>query len=186
MPQPSETDAELIDRWRRGDEAAATELVRRHATAVARFLGAAGAGDEVEDLVQEAFFRAFRGLDRFRGGASFRTWVMTIGSNALKDFRRRQRGRWTVSLETEDLADRRADPQADLLFRDAARRVEQEVPRLPRMQRDVFLLRAQQDLEYEEIARVLGTTPGAARVHYHHAVQRLKRAAEGQGGDGHA
>jgi len=45
---------------------------------------------------------------------------------------------------------------------------------LPRLQREVFLLRAQQGLEYEEIAAALATTPGAARVHYHHAVKRLK------------
>jgi len=46
--------------------------------------------------------------------------------------------------------------------------------RLPRLQREVFLLRAQQGLEYEEIAAALATTSGAARVHYHHAVRRLK------------
>jgi RNA polymerase sigma-70 factor (ECF subfamily) len=45
---------------------------------------------------------------------------------------------------------------------------------LTRLQRDVFLLRAQQGCEYEEIAAALATTPGAARVHYHHAVKRLK------------
>ncbi len=45
---------------------------------------------------------------------------------------------------------------------------------LPRMQREVFLLRAQQGMEYDEICAALGTTPGAARVHYHHAVRRLK------------
>jgi len=45
---------------------------------------------------------------------------------------------------------------------------------LPRLQREVFLIRAQQGLEYEEIAAALATTPGAARVHYHHAVKRLK------------
>ncbi|HEX9581620.1 MAG TPA: sigma-70 family RNA polymerase sigma factor [Gemmatimonadales bacterium] len=177
MPERSDTDAELIALWRRGDQVAAAELVRRHATAVARFLGAAGAGDDVEDLVQEAFFRAFRSLDRFRGGASFRTWVMTIGSNALKDLRRRGRRRDTLPLDQHESADP-ADPHAELISRDAARRIEEEVPRLPRMQRDVFLLRAQQGLEYQEIARALGTTPGAARVHYHHAVQRLKRVAD--------
>ena len=45
---------------------------------------------------------------------------------------------------------------------------------LPRLQREVFLRRAQQGGDYEEIAAALGTTPGAARVHYHHAVKRLK------------
>jgi len=46
------------------------------------------------------------------------------------------------------------------------------------MQREVFLLRAQQGLEYEEIAAALATSPGAARVHYHHAVRRLKEILE--------
>jgi RNA polymerase sigma-70 factor (ECF subfamily) len=55
-----------------------------------------------------------------------------------------------------------------------AKRLGAGVQGLPRMQRDVFLLRAQQGLEYEEIARALGTSVGAARVHYHHAVKRLK------------
>ena len=59
-PEVGPSDAELIGKWRRGEEAAATELVRRHAAAVARYLSAAGAGEDVDDLVQEAFFRAFR------------------------------------------------------------------------------------------------------------------------------
>lgn len=178
MPDGSVSDGELIDRWRRGDELAAAELVKRHAAAVARFLGASGGGDDVEDLVQEAFFRAFRSIARFRGGSSFRTWVMTIASNALKDLKRRARRGDVLSLEDRDVADTSADPYGETVSRDAVRRVEAELGRLPRLQRDVFLLRAQEGLEYDEIARALGTTPGAARVHYHHAVQRLKRVAE--------
>lgn len=177
MPDASPSDAELIDAWRRGDEAAAAELVRRHARAVARFLGAAGARDDVEDLVQETFYRAFRKIDGFRGGASFRTWVMAIGSNALKDLRRRYRRRPVVALEDREVADS-ADPHAEAVTKELAGRLQAEIAELPRMQRDVFLLRAQQGLEYEEIATTLGTTVGAARVHYHHAVHRLKRVAE--------
>jgi RNA polymerase sigma-70 factor (ECF subfamily) len=59
-----------------------------------------------------------------------------------------------------------------------AGRLEAGLARLPRLQREVFLLRAQQGLEYEDIAAALGTTPGAARVHYHHAVKRLKEFLE--------
>jgi len=178
MPDTGASDAELIEAWRRGDEAAAAELVRRHARAVARYLSAAGAGDEVEDLVQETFYRAFRKIDGFRGGASFRTWVMAIGSNALKDRRRSHRRRPVVPLEDREIAGS-ADPHQELVTRELAARLQAEIAELPRMQRDVFLLRAQQGLEYEEIASTLGTTVGAARVHYHHAVQRLKRVAEG-------
>ena len=175
-PHREPPDAELIERWRRGDEAAATALVRRHARAVARFLGAAGAGDEVDDLVQEAFFRAFRGLDRFRGGASFRTWVTTIAANALTDLRRRRGRRPVLALEGHDVADETEDPHGALLARDVEARVAAEVARLPPMQRDVFLMRAQQGLDYAEIADALATSVGAARVHYHQAVKRLKKA----------
>ncbi len=177
MPDTSPSDAELIAGWRRGEETAAAELVRRHAGAVARFLGAAGARDDVDDLVQETFYRAFRKIESFRGGASFRTWVMAIGANALKDLRRRLRRRPVVALEDRDIPDP-ADPHGEVVTAELQRRLEQAVARLPPMQRDVFLLRAQQGLEYEEIAAALQTTVGAARVHYHHAVRRLKKVAE--------
>lgn len=177
MPDPSAADAELIERWRRGDELAAADLVRRHAKPVARFLSAAGAGDDVEDLVQEAFYRAFRKIDGFRGGASFRTWVMSIGSNALKDLRRKSRHRPMVALDEQEIPDH-GSPHEDAVGRETEQRLQNGIRGLPPMQRDVFLLRAQQGLEYEEIAVALGTTPGAARVHYHHAVQRLKRMVE--------
>ena len=176
MTSPS--DAELIEAWRGGDEAAAAELVHRHAQAVARYLSAAGARDDVDDLVQETFFRAFRKIAGFRGGASFRTWVISIGSNALKDARRRLRRRPVVPLETDEIPDERSDPHADVVGRDLEVRLGECVTRLPPMQRDVFLLRAQQDMEYEDIAEALGTTVGAARVHFHHALKRLKEWLE--------
>jgi RNA polymerase sigma-70 factor (ECF subfamily) len=178
MSVPAPDDATLIARWRAGEEAAAAELVRRHARAVARFLAAAGARDDLEDLVQEAFFRAFRSLATYRAGASFRTWVMTIASNALTDLRRHRGRRPVVRLGDHEVADGRADPHAQAVERDLLARLEAEVARLPPLQRDVFLLRAQQGLDYEAIAGALDTSPGAARVHYHHAVKRLRGALE--------
>jgi RNA polymerase sigma-70 factor (ECF subfamily) len=178
MPEPKTvpTDAELISAWKAGDELAAAELVKRHAGAVARFLSAAGGRDDVDDLVQEAFFRAFRRLESFRGTASFRTWVMTIGSNALKDQRRRESRRPVLALDNHDIVDEADNPHADAVARDLESRLQQELAGLPAKQRDVFLLRAQQGSEYEEIAKLLGTSVGAARVHYHHAVKRIKKA----------
>lgn len=177
-PDGPPSDADLIAAWRRGDETAATQLVKRHAHALARYLSAAGAGSDVDDLVQETFFRAFRGIDGYKGGAGFRTWVIAIGSNALKDAHRRQRRRPAVPLESDDIPDERADPHAELLGRDLEERVRGCVQRLPRMQRDVFLLRAQQGMEYDDIAAALDTTVGAARVHYHHALRRLREWLE--------
>ena len=173
VPAPLDDDR-LIAAWRAGDERAAAELVRRHARVVARFLVGAGAPEsELDDLVQETFIRAFRALHRFRGECRFRTWLLTIGGNALKDHgRRAARGR-VVPLG-EDLRAAGGDPHERAVAGEAEARLSAGIARLPRLQREVFLLRAQQGLEYDEIARALGTSEGAARVHYHHAVKRLK------------
>jgi RNA polymerase sigma factor (sigma-70 family) len=177
LPQTeTSTDATLIRAWQSGDERAAAELVERHARPLARFLAAAGAPDaEVDDLVQETFIRAFRSVDRFRGQCQFRTWLLTIGGNVLKDFGRRmgRRGRQVMPLD-ESVRDTTGDPHEHAEASEAEAQLAAGLRRLPRLQREVFLLRAQQGLEYEEIAAALATSPGAARVHYHHAVKRLK------------
>lgn len=182
MPETGEapSDAQLIEAWRGGDEEAAAELVRRHTRALARFLAAAGAREELDDLLQETFFRAFRKIDSFRGSASFRTWLMAIGSNALKDLRRREGRRTVLSLEERDAPDERTGPHGKVIERDLLRHLGQAVKQLPPMQRDVFLLRAQQGLDYQAIAEALQTSVGAARVHYHQAVKRLKGVLEGR------
>lgn len=175
---PGPSDADLIAAWSRGDEGAAAVLVRRHARALARFLGAAGARDDVDDLVQETFYRAFRRIDGFRGGSSFRTWLLTIGRNALKDANRRARRRPVIPLDDREVAVDAEAPHHETVARDVEARLADEVAKLPPMQRDVFLMRAQQGLGYEAIAETLETSVGAARVHYHHAVKRLKEALE--------
>ncbi len=168
------SDAALVAAYRSGDEAAAAALVTRHGSALGRYLYAAGAAaSDVEDLVQEAFFRAFRALDSWRGDASFRGWLFRIGSNLRKDQYRKNAGRVYLSIEDQDVADY-SDPLGEVGASDMEERLRRGLRLLPRLQREVFLLRAQQGMEYEEICRALGTTPGAARVHYHHAVKRLK------------
>jgi RNA polymerase sigma-70 factor (ECF subfamily) len=174
VPSDSAADADLVRAWRGGDERGATRLVERHAQPVARFLSAAGAEPgEVDDLVQETFIRAFGAVARWRGEAAFRTWLFTIASNLLRDQYRRRKRRTMVSLDEQPLA-ATDDPQACLEAGEAERRLQQGLEQLPRLQREVFLLRAQQGLDYDRIAAVLATTPGSARVHYHHAVKRLK------------
>jgi RNA polymerase sigma-70 factor, ECF subfamily len=172
------SDAALVAAYRAGDERAAAELVRRHLGAVGRFLYSSGAGrSDVEDLVQETFFRAFRKVDGWRGDAAFRSWLFTIAGNLLRDDYRKRKGRQIISIEDRDLPDR-ADPEADLMASEAAERVRDGLTRLPRLQREVFLLRSQEGREYDDIAAALGTTPGAARVHYHHAMKRLKELVQ--------
>lgn len=180
MPPPAApppavpTDADLVRAYRGGDEAGASQLVARHAAILARFLAGTGADPgEIDDLVQETFFRAFRALDSWRGESAFRSWLLTIGSNLARDQYRRRKGRTVISIDDHDVA-AQDDPAALLDANEAERNLTIGLTRLPRLQREVFLLRAQQGMAYEEIAQSLQTTPGAARVHYHHAVKRLK------------
>lgn len=168
------SDAALVAAYRSGDEEAATELVHRHSRPLGRYLYGLGAGSsDVDDLVQEAFFRAFRALHSWRGDATFRSWLFRIGANLRKDQYRKDRGRVMLTIEDHDVPDQ-SDPAGDFGAMELRGRLREGLGQLPRLQREVFLMRAQQGMDYEEICSALGTTPGAARVHYHHAVRRLK------------
>jgi RNA polymerase sigma-70 factor (ECF subfamily) len=168
------TDSQLVAAWRGGDEAAAATLVRRHAGVLGRYLVSRGATSaEVDDLLQETFFRAFRGLGGWRGDAPFRGWLFRIAANLVRDRFRRSGGRIQVELVDADRIDS-ADPAAVLEADEVANQLRDGLARLSPTQREVFLLRVEQGLDYREIAAALGTTAGAARVHYHHAVRRMK------------
>jgi RNA polymerase sigma-70 factor, ECF subfamily len=95
----------LIARWRAGDERAASLLVQRHAGALTRFLASLGERDEVEEIVQHAFVRAFGSPEGFRSDSSLRTWLFAIARHLIVD---RTRGRRTarrlVSNEVEHAA----------------------------------------------------------------------------------
>lgn len=172
------TDQELLAGWRRGDEAAARNLVHRHGPALGRYLKARGStSDDVEDLLQESFFRAFRAADRWRGDGSFRGWLFRIGANLLKDRYRSEGGRVFVELSEGDLR-QAADPESELVSDEAGNRLQETLAQLPRLQREVFRLRVEDGLDYRDIAVALDTTPGAARVHYHHAMKRLKECLQ--------
>jgi RNA polymerase sigma-70 factor, ECF subfamily len=167
-------DGELIARWKAGDQRAATELVERHAPALARFAVSSGARDGIDELVQDTFVRAFGSLDGFRGESSFRTWLFTIERRLLLDRRRADKRRPTGPELSESDAATEFDALDDLVASEAMGRVNKAVSRLTPTQRDVFLLRVVEGLSYKEIASVVKTTEGAARVHYHNAMQAIK------------
>ncbi len=171
------TDAQLVTAWRGGDEAAAAALVRRHAVPLGRFLVSRGAIADCDDLIQETFFRAFRGLEGWRGDAPFRGWLFRIAMNLVRDRFRHGGGRVFVELGEGDRVDH-ADPAAEVVADETASRIREGLAALSPMQRGVFLLRVEQGLDYREVAAALETTEGAARVHYHHAVRRLRERLE--------
>jgi RNA polymerase sigma-70 factor, ECF subfamily len=168
------TDAELIARWGRGDERAATLLVERHAPALARFLASIGVRHEVEELVQDTFVRAFGSLDTFRGESSLRTWLFTIARRLLLDRRRSERRRRDTDEVREGDAVTEYDALDGVVADETQARVRAAMDRLTPTQREVFLLRVNEGLSYREIAEVAETTEGAARVHYHNALRAVK------------
>src|SRR5205823_2635082 len=124
------SDLDLIARWKRGDERAATELVARHAQALARFAASFGATDEIDDLVQDTFVRAFQSLDGFRGDSSFRTWLFTIERRLLLDRRRAEKRRPSRVEVQEGDAATEYDALDSMVADEAASRVRKAMTRL--------------------------------------------------------
>src|SRR5687768_4795787 len=173
-PNEDSTDLELIARWRAGDERAATNLVERHAPALARFAMSLGQRSDVEEVVQDTFVRAFGSIDSFRADSALRTWLFTIERRLILDRRRAERRRRDDgSLDHVD-AVTEFDALDAMVADEAEARVTKAVERLSRLQREVFLLRVNEGLSYREIAEVVGSTEGAARVHYHNAMRAVK------------
>ena len=171
-------DAELIARWKAGDQRAATQLVERHAPALARFAVSCGVREDIDELVQDTFVRAFGSLDGFRGDSSFRTWLFTIERRLMMD-RRRAEKRRPAGLEiSEEDATTEYDALDDVMAGEAEAQVVAAVQRLTPTQREVFMLRVTEGLSYKEIADTVGTTEGAARVHYHNALRTMKEVLD--------
>ncbi len=167
-------DLELIEAWRAGDERAATALVDRHATAVGRFLVSCGERREVEELVQDTFVRAFGAMESFRADSSLRTWLFTIARRLLLDRRRADRRRRDRVQIAEGDAVTEVDALDGVVADETEARLRQAVERLSPKQKEVFTLRVTEGLTYKDIADVVGSTEGAARVHYHNAVRSIK------------
>jgi RNA polymerase sigma-70 factor (ECF subfamily) len=167
-------DRQLIARWRGGDDRAATELVERHAQALARFAVSSGERNDIDELVQDTFVRAFNSLDGFRGDSSFRTWLFTIQRRLLVDRRRAERRRRDRDEVKEGDAATEYDALDTVVADETQRRLQNAVGRLSPMQKEVFGLRVSEGLSYKEIAEAVGTTEGAARVHYHNAMRAVK------------
>ncbi len=169
-----ESDHQLIERWKSGDSGAASRLVGRHADALARFAASSGEREDIEELVQDTFVRAFGSLDSFRGDSSLRTWLFTIERRLMLDRRRAEMRQKTMVPIEDSSAATEYDALDGLVADEAEVVVRRAVVELSPKQREVFILRVERGLSYREIAAVVGTTEGAARVHYHNAMRAVK------------
>jgi RNA polymerase sigma-70 factor (ECF subfamily) len=174
-------DGELVHRARGGSRPAFEALVRRYQKPI-YFLCLRYVRDQdlACDVVQRTFIRAIESLDELRDPDFFRGWLFRIGVNlALNQLR--EHGRF-VAQQQAPAEDGTPGVHAVLEAVEESHVLQEAVSRLPARQRRVVELRVYQELPFREIAVALATTANAAKVSYHHAVKKLKRAlVEAQG-----
>lgn len=176
-------DARAVEQARRGDERAWRRLYERHADLVFRLaLREIGDRDAALDVVQETFLRAARGLDGFRGDASFRTWIARIAVRRTRSWLRERRHRRESPLESAPprATGREAKASAESVARrEMADRALAFIRTLPERQRQTVLLRTTEGLTYRQIAEIVGSTEGSCRVSYHYGMAKLREHLAG-------
>jgi RNA polymerase sigma-70 factor (ECF subfamily) len=181
--QEKEADAELVRLAQGGDERAFQALVvkyqRRIARHVARYVRRA---NDVEEVVQDAFIRAYRGLGAYRGDASFYSWLYRIATNAAFSFLKKNAG--------EVQADERADegfepgisdeqtPERVLQAKQIGQAVERAMARLQPELAEALVLFEVEGKSYKEIAQMLGTPIGTVRTRIFRAREFIARRLE--------
>lgn len=142
-------------------------------------LGAQVAGKLIPMNSQGAtFVRAFGALDGFRADSSLRTWLFTIARRLVLDRRRAAKRRKDDVEVDEHHAVTEGNPLEALVAQETRGRLARVMERLTPTQREVFRLRVGDGLQYREIAEIVGSTEGAARVHYHNAMRTVKEVLD--------
>ena len=178
-PGRDDPDGALVARARRGDADAFDELVRRYGDRIVNYIRAMlWQGADAEDVAQDVFLRAYRGLGRFKGQSSFKTWLYQIATNTARTHfaQRRNRPEDAVgSFSGDDLgapvAVSRDDVEASVVLRD---RLDRALAALPEDQRRVVVLRDVEGFEYKEIAEMLSIPIGTVESRIFRARQRLR------------
>jgi RNA polymerase sigma-70 factor (ECF subfamily) len=174
-------EAALIDACLAGRPGAFDLVVERHRRTVYqlcfRFVGN---HEDASDLSQDVFLRAFRGLKSFRGQASLSTWLYRIGVNVCLN-RVSVKTPPSEPIEERQFVDARAESPSDrLLQQERGARVRSAIAHLPPKQRATLILRMYHEMSHQEIADVLGSSVGAVKANFFHAMGNLKKLLEEQ------
>ena len=173
-------DQSLVQAAQQGDREAVDALVRRYQVRMFNFARTLTPGDaDAEDLAQETFIRAFRGLGGFRGDSSFKNWLYGIAVNLARTYhgkRLRQSAVWGQRLDAVDGADDHADTGTTDIEDAAIRRqaLDRALATLPADQRLAVVLHDIEGLEYKEIAHVLDIPIGTVMSRIFRGRKRLR------------
>ncbi len=138
--------------------------------------------DDANDLLQNAFIKVWNNIDHFRGDAKLSTWLYKIAINESINFLNKERQRNQVTGDSEDdtflLRNLEADPYFD---GDAVKlALQKAIASLPEKQRLVFNMRYFDEMKYDKISEILGTSVGALKASYHHAVKKIEQSLMNQ------
>ena len=169
-------DRTLVEAFLGGRRDAFDVIVERHQRSVYqlcyRFVNN---HEDASDLAQDVFVRAFKGLRNFKSESSLGTWLYRVGVNTCLNRLAARRAR-TEPIDASPRVDTRAvDPLANIVRDERLAVVRMAIAKLPPKQRATLMLRVYEELSHEEIARVLGSSVGAAKANFFHALGNLKR-----------
>lgn len=131
--------------------------------------------DDTDDLLQNTFLKAWNNIEHFRGDAKLSTWLYRIAINESLSFLNKERQRNSVSIDDEDsflINDLETDPWFD--GNELQLRLQKAIARLPEKQRLVFNMRYFDEMKYENMSEILGTSVGALKASYHHAAKKIE------------
>ena len=137
--------------------------------------GMVGSHEDADDLMQEIFIKAWKALPSFRGDSDPFTWLWRIATNETISFMRKARVRAALSFSRIDAeAERISDPNPYFDGDKALRALRKAIAKLPDKQRLVFNMRYYEELSYEQISEITGTSVGALKTSYHIAYEKVK------------
>ncbi|MCB0365425.1 MAG: sigma-70 family RNA polymerase sigma factor [Bdellovibrionaceae bacterium] len=170
-------DLELVEKVRNGNRAAFSELVTRHQRLLLRLaLRMTRDLEMAEDIVQEAFIKAYQNIGRFEGRASFRSWIYQITANTAKN-KLRARKNDCVDIDNINLAIPSGAEWA-LMEEDVKEVIQNEIDQLPDRQRTALNLRIYEDMSFKEIAQIMNCPYDTAKANYRHALMKLRHRME--------
>ena len=134
-----------------------------------------GSHEDADDLLQDIFLKIWTALPSFRGEAQLYTWVWRIATNETLNFLRKEKVRTLLRFSSADeMAAQRVAADPYFNGTDAEREMAKAIARLPEKLRQVFIMRWWDELSYEEISAITGTSVGALKASYHIAQEKIK------------
>ena len=136
--------------------------------------------EDTNDILQNVFIKVWKNLGEFREESNLYTWLYRIGTNEALTWMEQQKRRTSISLnDNEDLFADKLAAQKDFDPNKIEWKLQQAIQALPEKQRIVFNLRYYDEMPYEEMSETLGTSVGALKASYHHAVKKVEQFLKG-------